>query len=185
MLNKTALLALITSSAFAMHTAEININDHDLELSGRLDMGQFNDTTQPDTLFLGARFLHGDDSHSDLKNSSIHNFYELNFLMQRAVLNSDLSIGLGVKINHTDNFTTVPLGIEAQYKLPLENIIPMYVGGAFYYAPEVLSMEDAQDFLEYRINLDIEVIDNTNFDTNKLGDTNYNSSVYAGFKFAF
>ncbi|MBU0720563.1 hypothetical protein KJ877_04425 [bacterium] len=198
MLKKLSLIALCSASAFALHTAEININDKDLELGARLDMGQFNEATEPNTVFVGAKFLKGDAEHSDFSENSIKDFYELNFLMQREIAGNGLSIGLGVKINHTKDFTSIPLGIEAAYKLPASNTVPLYFGAGVYYAPEVLSMEDGNNFLEYRAHVDIEVIENgritvgyraldTNYEDSAGSSikVNYNRSAYAGFKFAF
>ena len=197
MLKKITLLALSSAAAFAMHNAEININNKDLELGARLDMGQFNDSLHPDSVFVGMKFLKGDGDHSDIDSANIKDFYEMNFLMQRRMGSSDFTLGLGVKMNHTENFTSIPLGIEAKYKLPVGDVIPMYLGGSFYFAPEVLTMADGNNFLEFRVQLDVEVIPNANIiagyrsiDTNYEyagvnHDVNYNQSAYIGFKFAF
>jgi len=197
MFKKLGLIAVCAAYAFAMHTAELNINDKDLEFAAKIDMGQFNDTVEPDSVFLGAKILHADEEHSDLSSSSdIHDFYEFNFLMQRNVEATDLVIGLGVKVNGTKNFSSIPLGVEAAYKLPVSDKMPLYLRGCVYYAPEALSMQDAKNFLEYRVGVDLEVIKNgsvvagyrlldTNFEKNKGGDVNYNKSFYVGFKFAF
>ena len=197
MLKKLSLMAVCAASAFAMHSVEININDKDLEVGAKLDMGQFNDTTEPNTIFAGAKFLHGHEDHSDFNRNSIHDFSELNFLMQREINTSGLHIGLGVKLNHTENFTTIPLGIEASYKLPTGNVTPLFLEAVLYYAPEVLAFDDAKNFLEYRLNFDVEIIENgritvgyraieTNYETNNnTYNMSYNRSLYAGFKFAF
>lgn len=199
MLKKLALLGAAAASAFAMHSAEININDKDLELGGKIDMGQFNHTVDPDTVFLGARFLNADGEHADPEVPSLDPYYELNFLVQNKINNSNLTLGLGVKLNYFTqddvDFGSIPLGVEAKYKLPFGNTVPMYLGGALYYAPEVLSMMDGEDYFEYRITLDIEVIKNANI---ALGYRNlemgfeggsdaftYNKSAYVGFKFRF
>ena len=196
MIKKIGLVVLCAVSAFAMHNVELNINDKDLEVGARLDMGQFSNTTEPDTVFIGGKLLHGDEDHSDFKNSDdIHDYVELNFLMKRDV-NSRLSVGLGVKLNYTEDFSSVPLGAEVSYRFPSAGPIPLSVGGCLYYAPEVLSMNDADNFLEYRVELDAEVIDNghviagyrnldTNYDSKHGGDINYNKSAYIGFRFAF
>jgi len=57
-----------------------------------------------------------------------------------------------------DNFISMPLGAEIDYRIPASDLIPMYVGASLYYAPSVLSLSDADNFLEYRIHYDIEVI---------------------------
>ncbi len=196
MLKKLSLVALSAASAFAMHSAEININNKDLELSAKLDIGQFNYNVEPGTVFVGAKYLKGNEDHSDI-NSGIEAYYELNFLMQQEISRSGLSIGMGVKANHTKNFTSIPLGLEAAFELPKTQLVPIYFGASIYYAPEVLSMEDANNFLEYRVSVDIEVIKNgritlgyrvldTNYEANNVTtDVNYNKSAYMGFKFSF
>lgn len=191
------MLAFCGASAFALNYAEINVNDKDLEFSGKLDMGQIIDSVAPDTVFVGLRYLDGHAKHSGDENAKVKSYVDLNFLMQRALSNSGLTIGLGLKFNKTElgkqNFSSLPLGIEASYKIPTTQFIPMYIGGTIYHAPSVLSFEDAEKFLEYRVNFDLEVIQNgritvgyRSLDTNyKLGDFNYNKSIYAGFKFGF
>jgi len=193
MLKKLSLISASAISAFAMHTAEINVNDTDLEIGAKLDIAQFNNTTEPDTIFTGVRFLHATDKNSDFAKGTIKDFYELNFLMKREVSTSPLAIGLGVKLNHTESFTTIPLGVELSYELPAGDVIPLYLSGSLYYAPEVLSMENAKNFLEYRVSFDMEVIEHGNItvgyrsiQTNYVArDMSYNKSAYIGFKFAF
>ena len=204
MLKKLSLISILTVSAFAMHGVDININDKDLEFGANLDMGQFVNTVEPNTVFVGGRYLKGNEDHSDFTSNN-NAYYEANFLMQKAVSGSDVTIGLGVKANHTNanlgsknrDFSSIPLGVELGYKLPTNTRVPFYLGGKLYYAPEVLCMNDAKSFLEYRVNLDMEVIPNgritvgyRNIDTNydisgKTVDTNYNRSAYVGFKFQF
>ena len=194
MLKKLTLIVTSVVSAFAFNSLDINVNDKDLELGGRLDMGQFNYDVEPDTVFVGARFLHGDKKHSDF--TTMYDFYEASFLMKRKVSNSDLSIGLGMKVNHTEKFTTVPLGAEMSYMLPFGDTVPIYLTGSVYFAPEILAMNNAKSFFEYRAGLDFELIENgfvsvgyrsidTNYKTNYGGNLNYNKSVFAGFKFEF
>ena len=195
MLKKISIIAFLAVSAFAMHSGEININDKDLELSARLDMGQFNDNIEPDTMFVGGRFLNADRDNSSDNPSSLDPYYEVNFLMMREIGNKGMRMGMGAKVNHTKNYTTIPLGLEFSYKIPAPDLIPMYLNGSLYYAPSVLSFSDADDFLEYRISYDVEVIENgfvtvgyRNIDTDydvANGTLNYNSSFYIGFKIGF
>jgi hypothetical protein len=190
MFKKISIITLCAVSAFAMHSAEVNINNSDIELSARIDMGQFNDGVEPNTIFLGAKYLNADEKHSDAR--SIDDYQEINFLMQRDV-SSDFRLGLGFKLNHTKDFVSTPLGIEATYKLPIPSSVPFYLGGALYVAPEVLSYDKAEDFLEYRVTLEAEAIKNgflvvgyRHMDTNyKRVDVEYNDSLYFGLKFLF
>lgn len=200
MLKIIALIALSWMSLFAMHTAEININKEDLELIGKLDMGQINHSVEPDTTFVGIRLVNGDKVNSDRKHIENNSFIDINFLLKNETQIKGLSVGLGIKINYADSFSkdfvSIPLGIEAMYKLPLSNLLPMYIGANVYYAPTVLSLADAENFLEYKISFDLAVIRNgyitlgyrsidTNYEPQSGGDYNYNSTGYIGFRFAF
>lgn len=197
MLKKISMLTLCGVSAFALNTAEINVNDSDLELSGKLDMGQVMNSVEPNTVFIGLKFLDADQKKSENENANIDSYAEINFLMQKEVGRSGLSLGLGMKVNATkgfdQTFISAPLGLEASYKLPASEYIPMYVGGSIYHAPSVLSFEDAENFLEYRATFDLEVIKNgrvtigyRSLDTNyKTFNFNYTKAVYVGFKFGF
>jgi len=200
MIKKLGLAVLFATSAFAMHGVELNINDKDLEIGAKLDMGQFSDAIEPDTIFIGGKFLHGDDDHSDVDDDdrvdSVDDYGELNFLMKRSIADTGLSIGLGVKLNYTKDFASVPLGADISYRLPVGGKVPMYIGGSIYYAPQVLTMQDGDNFFEFRFEFDAEVIKNghaiagyrkidTNYDKNKGGDVIYNQSPYIGFRFAF
>ena len=197
MLKKIAILVAGAVSAFAMHSADININEKDLEVGARFDIGQFNHAVEPNTVFIGGRFLKADGDYSDPKKYDLEELYEANFLMQRAIGRTGFTFGLGVKLTHTEDFTSIPLGIEAKYRLPFSSLIPLYVGGVFYYAPEALTFEDAHSYKEYRITFDIEIIKNANITMGyRKIDTDYefgrgkrsfeyNSAPYIGFKFLF
>jgi hypothetical protein len=196
MLKKTVLLALGASSLFAFHMAELNINDKDFEAKLRFDMGQFNESVMPDTTFFGIGYIKGSEDHSDFHQAD--GLVEANFLMQRNVGNSEnLTLGLGIKYEYSniddEDFSAIPLGIEARYRLPFDTGIPIYIGGIFYYSPEVLTFNDAKNFVEYRANVDLEIIERghlvagyRNIDLNfEEVDMNYNNSWYLGFRFQF
>ncbi|QOP46131.1 YfaZ family outer membrane protein [Sulfurimonas paralvinellae] len=195
MLKKMTLLSAATVAAFAMHTGEININDKDLELNAKFDIGQFNDAVEPNTMFVGGRFLNADADHSDDEHADIDPFYEVNFLMMRPIGNHGMKVGLGAKLNHTKDFTSVPLGLEFSYRIPAADFVPMHLNGQLYYAPSVLAFSKADSFMEYRLSYDIELIKNGNLtvgyrklDTDyegRNGDFTYNSSWYIGFKIGF
>lgn len=190
MFKKISLSMLCAASAFAMHSAEINVNNADLELAAKLDVGQFNYNVEPNTIFVGSKYLKADEKHSDV--NKIYDYQEINFLMQRDV-SHEFRVGLGLKLNHTKEFVSTPLGIEALYKLPITSSVPFYLGGSVYVAPEVLSYDKADNFLEYRATLEAEAIKNgflrvgyRHIDTNyKNFDVEFNDSICFGFKFLF
>jgi hypothetical protein len=194
MLRKVILLGLCSVSAFALHYAELKINDKDLEIATKLDMGQFNENIEPNTVFVGGRFLYVDSTHSSKSNKNLDPFYELNFLLKKPIGDTNLYLGMGIKLNYTDGFFTAPLGIEGEYQLPVLKMIPMYINSSVYYSPKALSFKDADDYFEYRIGYDIELVKNaritlsySRIDTNYVDSPSftYNESWYVGFKFGF
>ena len=186
-------MALVNVSLFALHTGEINLNDKDLEVSARFDIGQFNDNVVPNTTFIGAKFLNAHEDNSGNKNVTLDPYAEVNFLMMRSIGEKGVSIGMGAKLNYTKDYSALPLGVEFAYKMPFDTLIPMYLNGSVYYAPQVLSFIQAKHYLEYRISYDFELIENgkitvgyramdTDYDTYNFS---YNSSIYFGFKISF
>ncbi|SFV67308.1 hypothetical protein MNB_SM-5-637 [hydrothermal vent metagenome] len=195
MLKKVTLIALLSVSSFAMHSAEVNINDTDLEINAKIDLGQFNENIMPNTTFFGFRMVDSDKVHSSHKSYKHDPYYELNFLMKRAVSDSGFSIGMGVKWNYTTDFSSIPLGLEGTYKIPVTNFVPMYLNAEAYYGPKILSFGDANRYYEFRLSYDIELIKNgrvtlgyrsmhTNYQDAR-GDYVYNHALYGGFKFFF
>lgn len=191
MLRKITLMTASAVAAFALNSAGININNEDLELQANLDIGQFNENVEPETMYVGIKFLDADNS-SRVNDDAL---YEIGFLMKKAMGESGLHIGLGIKANYTKDYTTVPLGIVFDYALPLQTIVPMSVGADVYYAPKVLSFSDANKYFEYRLEYDAEVIDHGHVvigyrhiktDYNDIrGNFTYNASAYVGFTFEF
>ena len=193
MLKIISLMAFLSVSLFALHTGEINLNDKDLEIGARLDMGQFIDNVEPDTTFVGGKFLNASEDNSGNKNVNLDPYAEVNFLMMRAIGDKGVKLGMGVKLNYTKDYSTMPIGVEFDYKMPFSNLIPMYLNGSVYYAPQVLSFIQAKHYLEYRIGYDFELIENGKItvgyramDTDyKNYNFSYNSSIYFGFKISF
>lgn len=192
------MLSACAASAFALHTAEININNKDLEVGAQFDMGQFNDNVEPNTLFVGGKFLNADAEHSEHDNANIDPLIEANILMMKEVGNSGFRLGMGAKVNFTQvntmDFISVPLGVEGSYTIATKEFVPMHLNAAIYYAPSVLAMRDADSYLESRVSFDLEVIENgnitlgyrnieTNYENNQ--DFRYNRSAYLGFKLKF
>jgi hypothetical protein len=191
MLRKITLMAASAAAALAMNSAGININNEDLELNANLDIGQFNDNVEPETMYVGVKFLDADNSNRVNDDA----LYEVGFLMKKAMGESGLKVGLGVKANYTKDYTTLPLGIVFDYALPMKTIVPMSFGADIYYAPKVLAFNDANKYFEYRLEYDAEVIDHghvvigyrhikTDYDDVR-GNFTYNASAYVGFNFEF
>ncbi|MFA6144668.1 MAG: YfaZ family outer membrane protein [Sulfurimonas sp.] len=197
MLKKIVLSSLIATSAFAAHQIEANVNSRDVEGQLRLDMGRMGNGSGLGTTYLGARFLNGDVNNS-ATIGTINPLMEVSFMVQNSVRGvRGLELGLGVKGEYTkidgNIYSAIPLGLEAQLQLPLNTPFPFYLGGALYYAPSALAFKDASSYMETRIHLDFEPIDNgrievgyRTIDTNvKTRDITYNDSWYFGLRLDF
>ena len=194
MLKKMVLTALISSAAFAAHQVEVNVNDREAEGQIRLDMGRMGNMEHA---YMGVRFLNGDHNNSQTI-TDINPLMEVSFMVKNDVRGvPGLQVGLGFKGEYTNidgrRYTAVPLGIEAELKLPLNSPIAFYLGGALYYAPSALSFKDADGYFETRIHLDAEVIENARvevgyrqIDTNlKNRNVTYNDAWYFGLRLDF
>ncbi|MEA2110896.1 MAG: YfaZ family outer membrane protein [Campylobacterota bacterium] len=193
MLKKLGLVALSAVSALAMHTGEININNEDIEVAVKFDMGQYNSELDVDSTFVGLRYISAENRHDS------DGLIELSYLMKKPLeAQRDFSVGIGFKLDYSsvgsNDFLALPLGLEAGYKLPLDSsIVPIYVGAQFYYAPSVLSFQDSHNYVEFKVNADIEVIERglvtvgyRHIDTNyEAADVEFNSAAFIGFKFVF
>ena len=205
MFKKLTLIVLSCASLFAMHSVEININDKDLEVGTNLDLGQFNDSIEPDTTFISLKYLKASNEYSSHKSDDNKEYVDLGFFIKQEIADSGFKFGIGVKANYAkvkisngdDYFITVPLGLEVGYELPFDNVIPIILGVKLYYAPESLVFADAESYFEHRADVNFKIINrgalvigyrniNTNYkiDSRKI-DVRYNESTYFGFKFAF
>jgi len=203
MLKKIALLTVSISSVFAMHTAELNINQYDLEAALNLDVGQFNETVEPDTTFVGIQYLKAGTENASYND--IHKYVNLNFMIKQEIQNTNFKIGLGVKGIYTSSeiagndasFIATPLGAEITYEIPLNIAIPIGFKVSAHYAPESLSFSDASRYLEYRaegyaklmqrasVYIGYRKIDTRYNMNDNTYDYSYNKSVYFGFRFSF
>ena len=195
MLKKLGLITVCAVSVFAMHNADLNLNNKDLDFGVKFDMGQFNENIEPENVIVGARFLHADSANSSYSsNSQMDDLLEISTLVQAKVPEGETIVGIGIKFNSAKNYSSVPLGLEVKYNVGEE--FPIYVKGSLYYAPEVLCQQDAKNFIEYKVEAGIQVMKNistylvyrsidTNYDSDNGGDKNYNKSTSLGIKFSF
>ncbi|MDD4883483.1 YfaZ family outer membrane protein [Sulfuricurvum sp.] len=195
MMRKVILIMLFASSVFAAHQIEANVNSRDVEGSIRLDMGRMGNAMN--NAYIGARFLKGDNNNSKTI-ADPDPLMEVSFLVMRPVQGvPGLKVGLGMKGEYTkfdgNTYSAVPMGVEAELRLPLNTPFPFYLGGALYYAPSVLCFKDADSYMETRIHLDAEPITNgrlevgyRTIDTDvKDQSVTYNDSWYFGMRLDF
>jgi hypothetical protein len=195
MLKKVILSGLIAVSAYAAHQIEANVNDKEVEGQIRLDLGRMGNAMS--NTYIGARFLNGDNNNSQ-SISDPDPLMEVSFMVMRPVQGvPGLKLGLGIKAEYTDidgqRYAAIPLGAEAELRLPINTPFPFYLGGALYYAPSALTFKEGDGYFETRIHLDAEPIQNgrimvgyRKIDTDlKSRDVTYNDSWYFGMRLDF
>lgn len=200
MMKKIILGALIGTSAFAAHQVEFNFNDKEVEGQVLFDLSKMG--VPLEGAYAGARILNGDERNSD-KIEDISPLKEISFKVMRPVESvAGLSLGLGIKGEYTKfdgkRYAAIPLGLEADMKLPLETSFPLHVCGALYYASSDLVFHDGDKYLEVRTYLDAEAIHNGHIEVGyrnmdpdlirhnvKSNAVTYNESFYCGLRLDF
>lgn len=201
MLKKIFLVSFISAlPVMAMHEVELNLNNKDLDLHLGLDMGQFNNSIEPENLMMNMRVLMGSQNNARLPFERDKNVLgEFGFLAQStSAMAPGLTMGMGVKLAYTylesESIFAMPIGVEVDYVLPFNIPIPLHIGGLFYYAPEVLSFSASTSYKEYQGNFDIEIMDRglitmgyRGIDTpvEHQSSAYFNRSYFFGFKYKF
>ena len=185
-LKKLFLTSLISFGLLqAQSSIGIDINDQDLEVQVAIDLNTFAYYSDSTTYLLDGYYLHtdGDDLFAlGLSGESTFQGVE------------GLVLGFGARFVFTDDFTALPFFGKARYTLPLIDTIPTTsLGATFAYAPSVLTFSDGESYTEFRLEADMEVIQNIhlfagyrNIDTDyEHYDKTFNDSFYGGMKLSF
>ncbi len=196
MLKKLLLALSLSVSLFAAHDASVNLNSDDIELNGNIDIGELNQSDYPNMYFLTLGFLDVDNAEST------DPLLSAGFKLRQDIAGMPgLRFGIGAKGTYTEvgrhKHAAVPLGAELVYTLPIDSAVPVIVSGSFDYAPSVLSFKDADSYMEKRLELGVQIVEqatifvgyrdiDTDFDTGRgRGDYEYNDEFYIGFRIKF
>lgn len=169
----------------AQNNIGLNINDEDLEVTASIDLNALTYYSDSTSYFIDASYLHTDgDDMTTLGISAESNFQGV----------QGLALGLGIKSVFTDDFVAIPFVAKARYTLPLNYSIPTTsLSTSLAYAPPVLSFSDAESYMEFRVEANMEVVTNVylyggyrNIDTEyKTYDRTFDNSFYGGMKLSF
>ncbi|AKF24374.1 hypothetical protein YH65_02410 [Sulfurovum lithotrophicum] len=182
---------LITCFVYAETSVGLDVNNEDVELAAEINFNSLADYSSGTTYVISGTYLYSGGNDND----NGEHLFTLGFSGQNNLPGVEgLSVTLGAKGVFADNFAALPLFVRANYALPLIDTIPttsFFAGLA--YAPSVLTFSDGEDYSEFRIGADMEVISNThifvgyrNIDTDyTYGDYNFNDSFYGGLKLSF
>ena len=162
----------------------LNINDEDLEVTASIDLNTLTYYSDSTSYSLDASYLHTDGDDLVTVGVSAESTFQ-------GV--QGLALGLGIKSVFADDFIAIPFFAKAKYTLPFYSMPTTSLATSFAYAPSVLSFSDAESYTEFRVEANMEVINNvhlfggyrnvhTEYDTN---DLTFNNSFYGGLKLSF
>ena len=199
MFKKIALTTLCMSTLLVAESGVgLNINENDLEIDGVLDSRNLEALQTSSTIFQAdVNFLY-DNENAKLIGAGLVATNKVEAL-------EGVEVSLGAKFiwaevgnnDETDeSFTALPLMAKVRYTFPplMYNIPPVALEGRYLYAPKVLAFGDSTEYNEFRVNGEVEVIENVsiyagyrNIKTEYKGVTNslFNTGFYGGFKFIY
>jgi len=203
MFKKIILSSIVTTGLLlAQSGVGINVNKNDLEIEGTLDSRNLAVLQNSSTLYLGDfNFISIDDDNTKSKLIGV-GFGATNKL--EGVEGVELTFGAKLILSHVkddrkdidDWFSALPLTGMIRYTFPplMFNIPPISIEGKALYAPGALAFGDSDNYSEFRVSTDMEIIENVkvyigyrNIVTGYPTDTNYlfSNGFYGGFKFTY
>jgi hypothetical protein len=176
---------LLAHTLHAQNSIGIDINSEDVEVLASINLNTLADYSNGTTYVIDVSYLHTDGD----------NLTRIGLLGQNTFQGVEgLALSFGVKGVIASNFLAFPLTAKAAYTLPLIDSIPSTsLAVSFSYAPSVLAFRDADNYSDFRVEADMEVISNIhiftgyrNISTNyEVGDKTFNNSFYGGLKLSF
>jgi len=194
MFKKIVTTALFTSTILLAESGVgININEKDFEVEGVLDSRNLEALQTSSTIFqIDANFLNSDEKEK-LIGAGIVATNKL-----EAVEGVELAFGakaIWAEVGN-ENFKALPFVAKVKYTLPplMYKVPPVSLEGIALYAPKVLSFGDSEEYTEFRLVVNSEVIESVNVYAgyrnihrkyNGIGETLFNTGFYAGLKFIY
>jgi hypothetical protein len=178
---------LLTAALNAQSNIGIDVNTEDVEVLGQYSFNSEIGYTGGTNFLVDASYLFSNENESNLFSVGVSAESSLEVAQ-------GLTFGFGTKFVFAEDFMALPLLGRVAFILPFDSDIPTTsVKGMFAYAPSVLTFSDGENYLEYRLEADMEVISNIhiftgyrNIDTNyEFIDYNLNDSFYGGLKLNF
>ncbi len=192
MFKKTILSTLLASSLLLADSGgSININEKDVEVEGVLDSRNLAAFQTSSTIFLvDGNFINADKKKLLGLGLSANNKVE-------GLIGVEMSFGaklIWAEVgSDNNNFTAFPLMAQIRYNFPplMYSIPPVAVEAKALYAPTVLAFGSSEGYSEWRVNADIEMIENVNIYAgyrnihtkyNGLSRDLFDTGFYAGLK---
>jgi hypothetical protein len=169
----------------------MNLNSENIELQSSWDVLNLTDYTNGTHYSFDANYLHTD---SDSFTQGEH-LIQVGFFAQNTFHNSQsLFLSFGMKTILTEDYIALALGGKAKYILDLGvDVPPSSINAEISFAPSLLSFIDADSYMDFRLEADMEIIPNILiYGGYRHIDTEYiqysetlNDNFYAGMKITF
>lgn len=147
--------------ASAQNVVDINLNDSDIE-AGYEHIKKFSRNTK---IYTSAHFLRGESTYNkDWKKKNWLTDLQMSVMGLTAI--PGLSVGIGAKGifsridgGRSKDWDTLGFGIKGDvlYALPIS--VKTYIHALYVYGPNSLAFMDLKSFSDFRIQLDVEIID--------------------------
>jgi len=176
---------MLTGLLQAENSIGIDANKADVEVLGSININALADYANGTTYSLTAEYLY----------TAGDNMTSIGFSGQNSLHGVEgLTLAFGLKSVLASDFLAFPFMIKGIYDFSLIDAIPptsLVLG--FAYAPSVLSFRDAHNYIDFRAELNMQVISNIdvftgyrNIDTRYVEyDKTFNDSFYFGMKLNF
>jgi len=194
MFKKFVTTALFTSTLLLAESGVgVNINEKDFELEGVLDSRNLEALQTSSTIFqIDANFLNSNETEKLIGIGIVAS----NKL--EAVEGVELAFGakgIWAEVG-SQNFKALPFVAKVKYTLPplMYKVPPISFEGIGLYAPKVLSFGDSEEYTEFRLVANAEVIESVNIYAGyrnihrkyKGSEQNlFNTGFYGGLKFIY
>jgi len=194
MIKKTIMTTLLSSTILLAESGGgLNINENDLELEAILDSRNLEAMQTTSTIFQAeANFLNIDEKAKSV-GLGVGATNKLEGI-------EGVEVTLGTKFVWAEvgkeDFTALPLMAKVRYNFPplMFNIPPVSVESKLLYAPKVLAFGDSEAYREFRVNAEMEMIENVkiyagyrNIKTEYKGidNTLFDTGFYGGLRFSY
>jgi len=178
---------------FAESGGGLNINENDLELEATLDSRNLAALQTTSTIFQAeANFLNIDEKAKSV-GVGVGATNKLEGI-------EGVEVTLGTKLVWAEvgdeDFTALPLMAKVRYDFPplMFNIPPVSVESKYLYAPKVLAFGDSEAYREFRVNVEMEMIEsvkiyagyrNIQAEYKGVEDSLFDTGFYGGLRFSY
>ncbi|WP_456480532.1 hypothetical protein [Nautilia sp.] len=173
-MKKLTLSALTAGFLFAGNFVNLQINSDTLMIEGQTKIAY----DQP--FYARAGYL---------INSDKSNFVYGGIKSEGHIVGVNLPVKFSLFFDfvHTKDNSAVPIGIGA-FSYLQQFSVPVFLRGEFEYAPKILSFDNAEKFMKFKVEAGTQFIENGQLFIgyrNINFDENYDSSMYVGVGFSF